>query len=137
MTNSRNKGANGEREVARLLEQHLGIKFERNLEQSRTAAHADLIPSDEGFPFIIEVKRHAKGWTCAPAWEAQVFRAAEGSSLHPCVAYRFDGQQWRFRVWFDALALGLGGHAVSNQSADLSIDGFAYVAREIMARQLE
>ncbi len=134
--NSRIKGSTGEREVAKLLWAELGIGFSRNLEQVRSGG-GDLVPDDPGFPFMIEVKRRASGWTCTPAWEAQVFAACKGTNLHPCVIYRFDRQAWRCRVWFDAIAEAVGGHAVCCQSADITIQGLAWLAREIMARRAE
>ena len=136
MTNSRNNGANGEREGAAELFAERGIRFVRNLEQTRSGG-GDLVADDPAFPFCIEIKRHAEGWTCAPAWEAQVFKAARDTGLHPCVIYRFDRQKWRCRVWFDAIAEAVGGHAVCGQSADVSIQGLAWLAREIMARRAE
>lgn len=135
MVNGRNKGAQAEREVAQELFAELGMTFRRDLRQYQQGERGDLICDDPAWPFVIEVKRHAKGWTCAPAWEAQVFKAAQGTGKHPCVIYRFDGQKWRVRVYFDALAEAFGGNAVSTQPADLTIQGFAYVAREIMARR--
>jgi hypothetical protein len=136
MTNSRNKGANGEREVAAELFAELGIRFQRNLEQTRSGG-GDLVPDDSAFPFLCEIKRRADGYTCPPAWEAQVFKAARDTGLHPVVIYRFDRQKWRCRVWFDAIAEAVGGHAVCGQSADVTIQGLAWLAREIMARRAE
>lgn len=133
MTNSRAKGAGGEREVAKELFSQLGMTFKRDLEQYRESDRGDLICEHEDFPFIIEVKRHAKGWTCKPAWESQVFKACEGTSKYPCVIYRYDGQQWRARVWIDAVADAVNGHAVSGVHFDTDLLGFAWIAREIMA----
>lgn len=134
---SRNKGANGEREVITLLSNHLGMEFARNLKQYQEAQHGD-IEAEEAFPFTIECKRYRSGWTCAPAWECQAYDAAQITGKYPCVAYRFDRQDWRFRVWFDALGEAFSGlSAVSNQRADLDINGFAYVCREIMAHRSE
>lgn len=136
MTNSRAKGAVGEREVAALLEYELGIKFKRNLEQCREAAHGDLITDDPGgFPFTIEVKRYGSGWTCRPLWEAQAFTAARAAGTHPCVIYRYNGQQWRCRIWIDAVAEALGGCDVSGVHFDTDIQGFCWIARELIARE--
>ena len=133
---SRNKGSAGERELAHLLHAELGIAFQRNLEQVRSGG-GDLIPNDPAFPFLIEVKRRRSGWTCEAAWTAQVFKATENSALHPCVAYRFDKKAWRFRVWLDSVAEAVGGHAVCGQWADMDIQGFCWVVREIMARRAQ
>ena len=46
MTNSRNKGLRFELQVASLIEDDLGIQLYRDLEQTRTADHGDLISND-------------------------------------------------------------------------------------------
>lgn len=136
MAHSRNKGAHGEREVAAELFAELGIKFERDLEQYRKDDRGDLLAIDcPDFPFTIEVKRYEKGWTCKPAWESQVFKAAKAANKHPCVAYRYNGQKWRYRIWIDALAEAMGTDRVSGLYFETDAQGFAYVAREIMARK--
>jgi hypothetical protein len=50
MVNGRNKGADFERSTAKELFLELGISFKRDLEQTREAGHADLIPDDPAFP---------------------------------------------------------------------------------------
>lgn len=132
---SRTKGAQGERDVAKLLHAELGMTFARRLSQYQQSGQDDLTCDDPGFPFSIEVKRYAKGWTCRPAWECQAFDAARGTGKHPCVIYRFDGQQWRARIWIDAVAEALGTQAVSGVHMDTDLQGFAWFAREIMARR--
>ena len=137
MTNSRNKGSNAEREVAKLLFAELGMTFKRDLDQYRANDLGDLICDDPAFPFTIEVKRYAKGWICKPAWEAQVFKAAQAARKHPCIIYRYDGQQWRARVYMDAIAQAVGASAVCTVHADTDVLGFAWICREIMARNAE
>ena len=133
MTNSRQKGAQAEREVAIELFRELGMTFKRDLRQYQQSDLGDLICDDDAFPFVLEVKRYAKGWICRPAWESQVFAAAKDTGKHPCVIYRFDGQKWRCRVWFDAIAEATGGQSVCLKHADTDIPGLAWLAREIMA----
>lgn len=135
MTNSRNKGANGEREVAQELWRELGMTFKRDLQQYQVGERGDLVCDDPAWPFLIEVKRRANGWTCVPAWEAQAFRAAADTKLHPAIIYRFDRQQWRVRVYLDAVIEAVGGVATSGHWLETDIQGFAWVAREIMARR--
>ena len=133
---SRRKGATAERDVASKLFEELGMKFARDLRQYQAAEHGDLQCEDEAFPFILEVKHYAKGWTCSPAWEAQAFTAAKNAGKHPCVIYRFNGQQWRCRVWFDAMSEAFGVlPVVAGGKADLSIQDFCWIVREIMARR--
>jgi Holliday junction resolvase len=130
---SRMKGATAEREVANELFRELGMNFRRDLQQYQECERGDLVCEDPGFPFLIEIKRYANGWTCKPAWEAQVFRAAEGTGLHPAIFYRFDRQTWRVRVYLDAVIEAVGGHSVSGHWLETDIQGFAWIAREIMA----
>ena len=135
MTNSRNKGSAFERAVAKDLFAELGISFKRDLEQYRERDRGDLIPSDSAFPFLLECKHYASGTDCKPAWEVQAFKAAQGTQLHPCVVWTYNRQPVRYRVWFDALAEAFGSTAVSNKHADLTIQGFAWICREIMAQR--
>lgn len=136
MAESRRKGAAGEREVASLLFAELGMKFSRDLRQYQRSDLGDLVCEDEDFPFVIEVKRYAAGWTCKPAWEVQAFRSAQEAQKHPCVIYRYDGQKWRARVWIDAISEAIGSPVVAGFSADLDIHGFCWIARELMARRV-
>lgn len=133
---SRTKGATAEREVAKELYRELGMNFRRDLQQYQQGELGDLVCDDPGFPFLIEIKRYAMGWTCKPAWEAQVFKALEKSGrddLHPCIIYRFDRQDWRARVYMDAVAEAVGGYKNTTTWLETDIQGFAYIAREIMA----
>lgn len=134
---SRNKGSAAEREVADKLFAELGIRFERDLEQCRDAGRGDLMPDDPAFPFLIEVKRRAVANTCEGAWEAQAFRAAEKSHLHPCVVYRGDRRDWRCRIYADAVAEAFGAVGVSTRWFETDLQGLAWVAREIMAARHE
>ena len=134
MTNSRNKGASAEREVAKELFAELGMKFSRDLRQYQKADYGDLLCDAENWPFTIEVKRYAKGWTCKPAWEAQVFKSAKAAGKHPVVIYRYDGQQWRCRIWIDAVGEALGVSPVSGVHFETDIQGFCWIAREMMSR---
>lgn len=57
--NSRKKGAAAERELARVIHDHLGVRLVRNLEQSRRGGH-DLIPyPDQGGPVAVSLARYA------------------------------------------------------------------------------
>lgn len=133
MTNSRNKGANFEREIAQELWLQLGIAFKRDLDQYREKDRGDLIPDDPAFPFVIECKRAAKGFL--RMWEDQVFAAAKTAGLYPALVYRFDNQKTVVRVWVDALSEAVGGWSSEGFYFETTLEGFAWVAREIMARR--
>jgi Holliday junction resolvase len=87
----RNKGANGERELARLLEGELGVAVTRNLYQVKHGGH-DL----EGLPVALEVKRAER--LALGAWWIQTCENARIVGLAPCLAYRANRQPWTFRL---------------------------------------
>ncbi len=128
---SRNKGARVEREIAQKLDMLLGIRFSRNLEQSRTAAHGDLVADDPGFPFSIECKSRAAGISCLTAWKEQASRSAALCGKIPAVAFKFDRQPIRVAVPLASIVGARVGDPA--EWAEITLDGFAYVAREIMA----
>lgn len=134
MTNSRQKGANFERQVAAQLYAELGINFRRDLDQYRQRDRGDLLADDDAFPFLIECKAYVAGSDCRGEWIAQAFRAADGTGLHPCVVYKFNNRPIRCRIWMDAIGEAISGkRAVSGQWVETDIQGLAWVAREIMA----
>lgn len=124
----RSKGANGEREFAKLLSEKLGIKLERNLEQTRAGGH-DLI----GLPGIaIEVKR-CEQLAINQWWRQAVEQAADG--LTPCLAYRQNRKPWMVAVPLNWLLRGEGVLLESEEPpkdkqeylpeiAVLTVDGF-------------
>jgi Holliday junction resolvase len=130
---SRNKGSGFEREVAAILRDLTGVNFKRNLEQVRAADHGDLVPDDPAFPFIIECKRYAAGVSCLAAWKDQASRAAAATGKMPAVVFRFDRRPVRVAVplW---CAAGSRGQP-SGEWAEISVDGLAYLASEIMAER--
>lgn len=131
---SRTKGQNFEREIAQKLDALLGIKFVRNLEQVRTAAHGDLIADDPAFPFSIECKRYASGISCLTAWKEQASKAAAMCGKIPAVCFRFDRQETRVAV---PLAYLVNGRCDDPAEwAEVTLDGFAYACREIMAARV-
>ena len=88
---SKNKGANGERELAKLLASCLGIEnINRNLAQSREGG-ADILDI-EGL--AIEVKRQEN--LCLPAWWKQTVKQAVDTKRLPVLAYRQNRREWKF-----------------------------------------
>jgi len=93
----RRKGATGEREVVTLLRDRLGEGFaSRRLEQWRSGG--DDIQHDLEHRVSIEVKRGKRVQLRAAILQAE---ASAGDRL-PVVAYREDGEKWRFLVVMDA-----------------------------------
>lgn len=132
MVNGRNKGATYERHTALALELELGIGFKRNLEQSREAHHADLIPDDPDFPFVIECKRYKDG-NFQAAWWDQVTKAADVAGKLPCVIFKFDRRDTQVAVDWKAIAAMTGVGLNDDGLIFMNLASFCFVAREIMA----
>lgn len=133
--NSRAKGAAYERQVAARLLGLTGISFKRDLEQYRAGEHGDLIPDDPAWPFTIECKRYASGSGCKPAWRNQAAQAAANARKLPAVIYRFDRHDDRVSIPMEAIAHAFGEtHTGCTEWAEITIEGLAYLAAEIMAK---
>ena len=130
MTNSRNKGLRFELSIASLIDMDLGIKLHRNLEQSRTADHGDLISSDPSWPFCIECKRYASGYLPKNEWWQQVCTASEAVRKIPILVYKFDRLPIRVRVPIGFVQLEKTYD--KRYVADLDFPTFCYLAREIL-----
>tara|TARA_A100001035_G_scaffold136213_1_gene107243 strand:+ start:2112 stop:2504 length:393 start_codon:yes stop_codon:yes gene_type:complete len=130
LTNSRNKGLRFELQIASLLDDELGIKLHRNLEQTRTADHGDLISSDPGWPFCIECKRYAKGYLPKDEWWEQVCTASDLVRKIPILVYKFDRLPIRVRV--PIAFVQLEKTYDKRYVADLDLPTFCYLAREIL-----
>jgi Holliday junction resolvase len=136
--NSREKGASAERELARLIHDHLGVRVVRNLEQSRRGGH-DLIPDpEESGPVVswlaryaIEVKRHAKvSPHLLKGWWGQTCVQAERVGLLPCLCYRLDRADWRVVLPLVAVWEDLPRADGVDWTVELSVPGFAALVRE-------
>lgn len=121
MVNGRQKGAAAEREVAKLLFDELGMTFKRDLEQYRAADHGDLI-CDEPFPFVIEVKRYKTGCAAQPAWWDQVCAAAKSAGLMPLLVYKYNHQQWKWRMPVEAVMRAGWPHNAHGYPEDAAFD---------------
>lgn len=91
----RDKGARGEREFCKLLEDEFGIDARRNLGQARDAGN-DI----HAGPIHFEVKRRSRLRTLE-MWMEQA--ASSGSPLH-AVAMRADGGEWMVMLPWSAFA---------------------------------
>lgn len=133
MTNSRNKGAQFERDIALELELLTGVRFKRNLEQSRAVDHCDLITDDPAWPFSCELKRYASGTGCKPAWWEQAKRAAAKNGKLPIVIYKYDRRE--IRACLPIHLIGNGSLPPDQEDTwfETSLKGLAYLAGEIMA----
>jgi len=133
MTNSRNKGAAFERDIAKQLHLELGVNFKRDLDQYREKDRGDLL-CDQAFPFLIECK-HYKTGSFQEAWWKQAYRAALGTGQKPAVIYKFNHKPIRVRVQMRAAVECLTRRKWSAEDAhviDIDFNGFVYLCREGM-----
>lgn len=122
---SKRKGRAGEQELVNLLQDHLGIRFKRNLQQTRDGGH-DLEGLDE---LSIEVKRAAKP-ALAPWWKQTVAQAAVSCRV-PVLAYRLDRCPWRFKMALKDIFLTVEEpRSDLSMTADMPVEGFCAVVRE-------
>ncbi len=135
MANSRNKGASFERQIAKELLLLTGLDFSRNLEQVRALDQCDLICEDPAWPFSLELKRYAKGCDPLKSWIDQTVKAAAKTGKIPCLIFKFDRMPIRCTVPMVAIGEALGQLWQTDEWATITIEGFAYLAREIMARR--
>lgn len=131
---NRSKGAAFEREVAADLLRLTGISFKRELEQVRSAGLGDLNADDEAWPFLLECKRVATTLKMAE-WRRQAVEAAKKSRLLPAVVYRRNCQPTRVSVPLSAIGRGIDDIRPwpADEWAEISLEGFAFLAAEIMA----
>lgn len=129
---SRNKGSAFEREVAQLLNLELGLTFKRDLEQVREADRGDLICDAPNWNFLVECKRRASGTGCKPEWWAQAYKAGLAHSLRPVVIYKYDRRPIRAVMNLKDVmeCIARGKWSAENHLVEMSLEGFAYVARE-------
>jgi hypothetical protein len=98
MTNSRTKGANGERELRPHFQKKLGLYLVRNLNQSRSGGYDcsirtnDCADSPIAIPFAIEIKRDEK-MTAAKMWKQACGQVTQDAFI-PIVLYRRNRKPW-------------------------------------------
>ena len=114
MTNGRAKGASFEREIAKLIDEHLGIKVERDLEQYRKADRGDLLGVDG---WTIECKRYkrpesANGFFRREWWK-QVVKAADAAKNKPVLIFKFDHQPIRCALYLKDINKKYKGNEVA------------------------
>lgn len=92
MTNSRQRGAGFEREIAAEIRDALGVEVRRDLQQYQVSQRGDLIGVDG---WVIECKRRAvqRGQRYDPAWWRQAEEAANAQCCEPVLIVRYDRQK--------------------------------------------
>ena len=137
MVNGNNKGKAFERKICQEFTLLFGMsmKFKRDIEQFRQSDLGDIICSDPDWPFVVECKRYAKGNGPQPAWVRQAQKAADTAKKHWAVVYQYDRKPVRVAVSLGALADAMGHYDLQKETVwESDLDGFAEIARELMAR---
>ena len=131
MTNSRNKGASFEREVANLLTNDLNLtnNIRRILEQTREKHLPDLMLGR----WYLECKRYGSGAEPLDAWWKQVLEATKNKGI-PALVYKFDRRPIKVRVPLGAINPSL--HLDSPFTADLLCDDFIFLLKELYANDI-
>lgn len=128
MTNSRQKGANFEREICRLIKDELGeeIDAKRDLEQYRTADRGDIL-GIQGW--TIECKRYSSnaGNGYKPAWWQQTCAAANASGTEGVLVYKYDRQPIKCVVKLSSINKDYAG---KDNTAEISFPTWCMLVRE-------
>ena len=137
MTNSRNKGAAGEREFGAVIFDELGVKLIRNLEQCRSGGCDRVVAGDGPISlrldrFAIEVKRsHRPADTLIENWWQQAIDQTEKACKRPLLAFRGDRQQWRIIVPLGEVSTSMDErYPPVEWTAWLSVEAFGSLVRE-------
>ena len=132
MTNSRNKGASFEREIANLLNTDLNLSnsIKRILEQTREKYLPDLILGR----WYIECKRYGSGAEPLEAWWQQVLDATSEEGI-PALVYKFDRRPIKVRVPLGAINPELNINAP--YKADLLWEDFIFLLKNFYKEDID
>ena len=126
MTNSRNKGASFEREIANLLntDLDLSISIKRILEQTREKYLPDLILGR----WYIECKRYGAGAEPLEAWWQQVLDSSQDRGI-PALVYKFNRRPIKVRIPLGAINPSIS--LTAPFTADLLWEDFIFLLKEL------
>ena len=132
MTNSRNKGASFEREIANILNDSLGLKkpLKRILEQTREKHLPDLILGK----WCIECKRYGQGAEPLESWWDQVIKSTPEDS-YPALIYKFNHRPIKVRVPIHSVNRSLDKDF--NHVCDFSMESFVALLKSLYTEDLE
>jgi len=132
MTNSRNKGASFEREIANELTTKLELKHQlkRILEQTREKHLPDLILGR----WYLECKRYGSGNEPMDSWWEQVV-SASGKDKISALIYKFDRRPIKVRVPLSILNKNFSFN--ENVTCDLSFEDFITLIKTEFSEDLE
>lgn len=131
---NRKRGADFERAVGRALFDRLGLTFVRDRRKGGEG-RCDLVCEEAAFPFSLECKSSTANAFLSD-WLEQAAEAARATGQHPAVVYRIGGRPMRVKVPMEAIGAAFGGCPGDCPLwVDTDLDGLAYLARELMARE--
>ena len=132
MTNSRNKGASFEREIANILNDSLGLKkpLKRILEQTREKHLPDLILGK----WCIECKRYGQGAEPLESWWNQVIKSTPEDS-YPALIYKFNHRPIKVRVPIHTVNRRLDKDF--NHVCDFSLESFVALLKSLYTEDLK
>ena len=132
MTNSRNKGASFEREIANILNDSLDLKkpLKRILEQTREKHLPDLILGK----WCIECKRYGQGAEPLESWWDQVIKSTPEDS-YPALIYKFNHRPIKVRVPIHTVNRSLDKDF--NHVCDFSLESFVALLKSLYTEDLE
>lgn len=124
---SRRKGAAGEREFIRMVNEALGLRCRRELKQYQQAQNGDI--DQLVGPYLVEIKNHAK--PNIPAFWKQAVTQADRVGAVPALAYKLFRKGWRVLVPIpQAWASEQQWRRDLQYTMDLAPDGFFLIVRE-------
>ena len=132
MTNSRNKGASFEREVANLLTNDLNLtnNIRRILEQTREKHLPDLMLGR----WYLECKRYGSGAEPLDAWWKQVLEATKNKGI-PALVYKFDRRPIKVRVPLHTVNDNLKKDF--NNTCDISLESFIILLKSLYEKDIK
>jgi hypothetical protein len=132
MTNSRNKGASFEREIANNLNESLNLKkpLKRILEQTREKHLPDLILGN----WFLECKRYGQGAEPLESWWDQVIKSTPEGCL-PALIYKFNHRPIKVRIPLYAVNSNLQKD-LSN-TCDISLESFIFLIKSFYMEDIK
>ena len=131
MTNSRNKGAAFEREIANSLNEELNLTLplKRILEQTREKFLPDLILGN----WYLECKRYGQGNEPVEKWWSQVLDAAKDRGI-PALIYKFNNRPIKVRILANSINKDIRNNLVT---LDLLWPDFIQIILELFQEDIE
>ena len=132
MTNSRNKGASFEREIANIINESLGLKkpLKRILEQTREKHLPDLILGK----WFLECKRYGQGAEPLESWWDQVIKATPEDS-YPALIYMFNHRPIKVRIPIHTINKNLP--LDFNNTCDFSLESFIVLLKSLYQEDIK